>query len=156
MIAIPRIPSTTERVPRHTSEHSNRRINEATAKSILYSAAAGKEVIDRRIAELDREWDIERTLEANAAVVTLLSVTLGMTVSRKWFAFPAIIGGFLLQHAIQGWCPPVPVWRWLGVRTQSEIERERYALKALRGDFRNLPEGEIQAAVDETTKAIDR
>ena len=43
--------------------------------------------------------------------------------------------GFLLQHALQGWCPPVPVFRRLGVRTTAEIDRERYALKALRGDF---------------------
>jgi hypothetical protein len=27
-----------------------------------------------------------------------------------------------------------------GVRTQREIERERYALKALRGDFDQVPE----------------
>ena len=32
-------------------------------------------------------------------------------------------------------CPPVPLFRRIGIRTQSEIELERYALKALRGDF---------------------
>jgi hypothetical protein len=42
---------------------------------------------------------------------------------------------FLFQHAIQGWCPPVPVLRRLGFRTANEIEQERTALKALRGDF---------------------
>ncbi len=45
---------------------------------------------------------------------------------------------FLLQHALQGWCPPVPFFRERGVRTAAEIGRERYALKALRDDFRNL------------------
>jgi hypothetical protein len=39
------------------------------------------------------------------------------------------------MHAVQGWCPPVPVLRRLGFRTASEIDHERYALKALRGDF---------------------
>jgi hypothetical protein len=34
----------------------------------------------------------------------------------------------------------VPLFRRLGVRTASEIDEERYALKALRGDFRNLPD----------------
>ena len=53
--------------------------------------------------------------------------------------FPVIVCGFLLQHAIQGWCPPVPVFRRLGVRTSFEIEQERYALKSLRGDFQGLP-----------------
>ncbi|HET9942578.1 MAG TPA: hypothetical protein VFR05_04515, partial [Terriglobia bacterium] len=41
----------------------------------------------------------------------------------------------LLQHAVQGWCPPVPLFRRLGIRTQREIDEERYALKAMRGDF---------------------
>lgn len=48
------------------------------------------------------------------------------------------VGGFLLRHAVQGWCPPLPVFRRLGARTQSEIDHERYALKALRGDFRGV------------------
>jgi hypothetical protein len=50
-----------------------------------------------------------------------------------------VVGSFLLQHAIQGWCPPLPVFRRLVYRTQSEIDYERYALKSLRGDFRSLP-----------------
>jgi hypothetical protein len=33
--------------------------------------------------------------------------------------------GFLLQHALQGWCPPVPLLRQLGFRTSYEIEEER-------------------------------
>ena len=46
---------------------------------------------------------------------------------------------FLLQHALQGWCPPLPLFRRLGVRTAREIARERYALQALRGDFDDVP-----------------
>jgi hypothetical protein len=84
---------------------------------------------------LDREWDIERALEANAASVSLLGLVLGITSSKKWFVLPVLVGGFLLQHAIQGWCPPMPVLRKMGVRTRLEIEQERYALKILRGDF---------------------
>jgi hypothetical protein len=44
----------------------------------------------------------------------------------------------LLQHAVQGWCPPIPILRRLGFRTADEINRERYALKALRGDFDSI------------------
>jgi hypothetical protein len=46
---------------------------------------------------------------------------------------------FLFQHAVQGWCPPVPLFRRLGVRTRKEIDAEKYALKAVRGDFDELP-----------------
>ncbi len=49
-----------------------------------------------------------------------------------------MVGGFLLQHAVQGWCPPLPVFRQMGVRTQTEIDEKRAALKALRGDFQNV------------------
>ena len=50
------------------------------------------------------------------------------------------------QNPVQGWCPPVPVFRRLGVRTREEIDRERYALKALRGDFRGVGDGADAAA----------
>jgi hypothetical protein len=45
---------------------------------------------------------------------------------------------FFVQHALQGWCPPIPAFRALGVRTRPEIDREKYAIKALRGDFQNI------------------
>jgi hypothetical protein len=122
----------------------NEDIRRNTEQNVARYASAGAAAIDRRLVELDREWDIERTLEANAAVASLVGLTLGATVNRKWFLFPAVVAGFLLQHAVQGWCPPVPVFRRLGFRTQPEIDEERYALKALRGDFRNLPTGEGQ------------
>ena len=57
------------------------------------------------------------------------------TVDRRWLALPAIVTGFLFQHAMQGWCPPLPILRRLGFRTAEEINQERYALKALKGDF---------------------
>jgi hypothetical protein len=82
--------------------------------------------------------DIERTLEANASALALTGVVLGSVGDRRWLALPAVVTAFLLQHALQGWCPPVPVFRRLGFRTASEIEEERYALKVLRGDFEGI------------------
>ncbi len=38
--------------------------------------------------------------------------------------------GFLMLHATMGWCPPVVVWRRLGVRTKPEIDVERALLLA--------------------------
>src|SRR5690606_39427180 len=103
------IPSTAGRVTQNTDEQVNHRIRQHTEENIARCAAAGREAIDRRLAELDHEWDIERTLEANAATLALVGLTLGATVNRKWFLFPGVIASFLLQHAIQGWCPPVPI-----------------------------------------------
>ena len=133
------IPKTTTRVARNTSEHMNEQIRRQTEENVARAAAAGADAIDRRLEELEREWDIERILEANAASLALVGLGLGAFVDRRWFVLPAVVAGFLLQHAIQGWCPPVPLFRRLGVRTQTEIDYERYALKALRGDFQQLP-----------------
>lgn len=129
------LPSTTGRVPRHTDDEINQRILRRTEESIAYHAAAGPEAIERRLGELEREWDIERTLEANAAGFSLAGLGLGLLVARRFLLLPVLVNGFLLQHALQGWCPPLPLFRRMGVRTQAEIDAERYALKALRGDF---------------------
>jgi hypothetical protein len=151
------VASTVERVPQHTAEHINRRIQEETEENIARYAALGPAAIDRRLQELDREWDIERLLETNASIAMLLGLTLGATVDRRWFIFPALVSAFLLQHAVDGWCPPVPIMRRLGIRTSSEIDEERYALKALRGDFRALPGHEHgQAAVQQAMEAVRR
>lgn len=132
------IPSTVERVPQHTAEHVQERIRHTTEERVARIAAAGREAINRRLAELDHEWDIERTLEANAATLIGAGAGLALLTDRRFAFVPLVVGSFLLQHAIQGWCPPLPVFRRLGIRTQSEIDYERYALKSLRGDFRNL------------------
>jgi len=143
------LPGTNERVARHTSNSVNARIRYAMFKRVAAYEYADHEAIDERIEELNREWDIERVLEANAATVALAGAALGMSVNRRWFALPAIVAGFLLQHAIQGWCPPLPLFRKLGVRTAAEIHEEIVALKALRGDFDLLhvePHSAVRAA----------
>jgi len=141
------IPPTTLRVPLNTSDEANESIRQQTDQNVACYANRGPDAIARRLRELDDEWDIERTLEANAASMVLLGMGLGATVDRRFFLLPAVVAGFLLQHAVQGWCPPVPLFRRWGVRTASEIDEERYALKALRGDFRDV-QGENGASGD--------
>ena len=133
--------STSNRVPDHTAEEINRRIERETEIRLSYYAANPGE-IGARLVALDEEWDIERALEANAASLALAGVALGAAVDRRWLVLPALVTAFLLQHAMQGWCPPLPVLRRMGFRTAAEIGRERYALKALRGDFDRMAEAE--------------
>jgi hypothetical protein len=128
------IPGSAERVPLHTAEEFNRRIADDIMARVHYLAAR-PEKIDDRLSELDREWDIERSLEANASALAFTGLVLGAGGRRRWLALPALVSAFLFQHAVQGWCPPLPILRRLGFRTAQEIERERYALKAVRGDF---------------------
>lgn len=96
------------------------------------------EEIDARLGELDREWNIERVVQAKGGGLAAAGLLLGATVDRKWLALSAIGAAFLLQQAIQGWCPPYIPLRRAGFRTGREIEQERYALIALRGDFDRL------------------
>lgn len=143
------ISTTVGRVPAHTSGEINARIAARTRQKVARAGRSPAE-INRRLRELDEEWDIERTLEANAATASLIGVCLAATVDRKWLLLPGAVAAFLLQHAVQGWCPPMPVFRRLGVRTAREIEEERMALKALRGDFEDVrtdPEAALQAAM---------
>lgn len=81
---------------------------------------------------------MERMLETNAAALALAGTLLGAFVDRRFLVLPVFVTGFLLQHALQGWCPPVPFFRKRGTRTAREIADERIALKALRGDFRDI------------------
>jgi hypothetical protein len=126
--------ATRERVPAHTAQHVNERIRQDIERSVDFHTVH-KEDIPDRLRELDVEWDIERAIEANAALIGFLGVTLGATHDRRWLMLPALVTGFLFQHAVQGWCPPVPIFRRLGFRTAFEIDEERQALKALRGDY---------------------
>jgi len=131
-----------DRVRANTSEEINARLDREMRGRVEAYAARGEAEITRRIGELDREWDMERLLETNASALAGLGVGLAAaTGSRKWLIIPGIVLPFLFQHAVQGWCPPVPVFRRLGVRTREEIDREKYALKALRGDFEGVSSG---------------
>jgi hypothetical protein len=127
----PGISDVSDRVRRSTAAPLNEEIDRRTDAGIKAYSGSSRDEIIRRIRELDREWDIERILEVNASTLALTGLVLGMTVNRKWLAVPAVVLSFLLQHGIQGWCPPLPILRRLGIRTRGEIDREKYQLIAL-------------------------
>ena len=139
------IPTTAERVEHSTADHVNRHIQAEIRESVRWHAAH-PERIASRLRELDGEWDIERVLEANASTLAFAGVVLAATVDRRWLALPAIVTAFLFQHAVQGWCPPIPILRRIGFRTAREIDTERSALKAVRGDFTGVREAQDKAA----------
>jgi len=130
---------TANRVQRHTSPRRNEAIRQHVEEAITLYQGQPPEIITRRLAELDREWDIERMLQTNFAVLSLVGVTLTASVHKRWAWLALGVPAFMVQHALQGWCPPLPVLRRLGFRTAKEINDERFALKALRGDFDEPP-----------------
>ncbi|RKI64863.1 DUF2892 domain-containing protein [Corallococcus sp. AB049A] len=116
----------------------NRERDQEIARRVAHYSGQPEANITRRLEELEREWDMERALEVNASSLALLSLVLGVTVNRKWLLLTGVVGSFLLQHGLQGWCPPLPLLRRLGLRTRGEIDTEKAALKTLRGDFDGL------------------
>lgn len=129
-------PSTINRVESSTCATVNSAIHEEMVERVARIVASGPAAIERRLQELDNEWDIERALETGAATMSLTTLTLAATVDKRWAFVTAGIAAFLLQHALQGWCPPMVVFRRLGIRTEHEINVERLALRLLREDFR--------------------
>lgn len=129
-----------DRVVQHTDSDVNRAIMVQTEKSLLFYGQYPDQ-IDGQLNRLQEEWDIERVLETNASILGLFGLFMAVIIRKTWFILlPIVVLGFLLQHAIQGWCPPVSLFRRLGVRTDEEIQQELYALRMLRGDLNGVPE----------------
>lgn len=152
------LPATARRVEHSSDERLNEAIRARTDAEVVRLESASEEEIAERLHELDDEWDVERLLQVNASTLVMLGVLLGAKVDRRFLLLPAAVFTFFGQHALQGWCPPIPIFRRLGVRTTREIARERYALKALRGDFDDLPSKDAGAArrVRAALAAVDR
>lgn len=134
------LPPTQHRVSEQTRPRVHARIWEQTRRNVeKYSSGAGSErniKLTERLKQLDREWDTERMLEANASAVILICLTVAIALTiflpersfgkhaspvdyvkaypaiAFFAAFPIVVAAFLLQHALQGWCPPLPVFRY--------------------------------------------
>ena len=87
-----------------------------------------------RLRQLDREWDQEQALQFGAAAVGFVGAVLSLTVSSAFILLPAVAFATLAQYLVQGWCPPLVLLARLGLRSGSEIDRERYAIAASVGD----------------------
>jgi hypothetical protein len=127
-----------ERVRSSTAPSRNEKIDQEIISNITHYDGQNTETVESHIRELDKKWDIERTLEINAGLIALAGAALALTVDKRWAIVPAVVTTFLVQHAIQGWCPPLPLFRMMGIKSRPELDREKYALKALRGDFKNV------------------
>lgn len=125
------IPPSTSRVRLHTKQESNEKIDQKTQQNIKDYQGASKELLNKRLQQLDREWDTERVQETSAAISILFSTILGFGKRKCWFFLSGIISFFLLLHAIVGWCPTLPLIRCLGIRTPEEIQDEKTHIKSL-------------------------
>jgi hypothetical protein len=118
------------RVPLHTDNAVNRRIREDMRARVQHYRSRPEEV-GQRLKTINEEWDIERMLATMSSLGSLLGVGMALSGRRRWLYLTLAVQTFYLQHALQGWCPPLPLLRRLGFRTPMEIELERCELKAV-------------------------
>jgi hypothetical protein len=129
------------RLERLLPEKANEEVLRELRERIARYADRPQDEVEQRLEELEREWDLERWLLVDAAVLSWVGLVLGVTVGRKWLLLPGVVAGFLLQHAVTGWCPPVAVLRRLKSRSRRELDAEKFALRVQRGDFRGAEVG---------------
>lgn len=133
-----------DRIRQHTAPAVQQRIDDRTVGSLMHCATGDATLVAERLRELEREWDTDRAIGLEAAMTGLIGLALGTFLRPALRLVPAVVACALLAHAITGRYPLLPLLRRLGLRTAREIARERYALKALRGDFaepgRSVPE----------------
>jgi hypothetical protein len=116
------------------------RTREQIEARLIQVAQAGHEGIRQRLTELDAEWTAGRVAKIGLAIATLAGVLLAALWTPWWLVLPGVCGLMLLEHAIARECGLTRLMREAGWRSAIEIEHERWALKAIRGDFRHLPE----------------
>ena len=138
--------SVSDRVRANTWPDVNDRLDNDVQLRLRSAAGSPDDELNQRIAQLDLEWNFDRALEAEAALTGLIGLALGAAVDRRLLILPGFVAAMLVLHATHGWYPLLPLFRRVGLRTQDEIDRERYALKALRGDFASIPEHGSPAA----------
>jgi hypothetical protein len=147
------ITNTASRVNEHTAPEINARIEQDWKDRLAALSSDDRTaLIDRRLAELNKEWDVERLLQTNFAALSLVGIGLASKLDKRWALLALVVPAFMIQHAVQGWCPPLAVLRRLGIRTAKEINEERFALTSLRGDFDNLNNRLESDAVYESVK----
>lgn len=141
-----------DRVRDHTHPEVLSELDEALHRRVDELRGADAERIRQRLTELDAEWDIERVLIVNASSIAGLGVATSVAFGRRALVLPAAVLSFLLQHGLQGWCPPLALFRRRGVRTRREIDLERYALKVVRGDFGSPSTAPTESVLDQAAR----
>lgn len=130
--------STTLGIP-SASTSSAQCATDALACRLKSVIEAGPEAIAKRLDHLDREWSVGRVVKAGVGVSVLAGIALGIFVHPGWFALAAIPGLFLAQYLFTRRSILGEMLHGTGMRSGAEIDAERVALRALRGDFQKLP-----------------
>ena len=130
----------TDSVRTHTPDQMNRKIDARVEQCVQHMAEQmDRPTISRYLEKLEREWDLNRVVTVAASAVTVLGLALAAKDGKGWRVVSGVAAGLLLQHGLLGFGPLAELVRLMGVRTRREMDLEKFALKALRGDFERIP-----------------
>ncbi|QJW99009.1 hypothetical protein [Frigoriglobus tundricola] len=108
-------------------------------KRLARLADAGSLAITDRLRQLDREWSAGRMTKATIGLLIVIGLGLTGLAGPWWLALPAVGGLFLLQYLFSRTSWLGATFQEMGFRSGAEIDQEKFALRALRGDFKHLP-----------------
>ena len=109
--------------------------------SVRFYGSLGQPALSERLRALEKEPDLETVTTLALAGAGVAGLVFGFLGSRLWRLLWWISLPLLFAHARGKLMAPEDFLKTLGLRTRKEIEEERYALKAMRGDFRGVSEG---------------
>jgi len=102
-------------------------------------ADAGPQAISDRLDQLEREWSAGRMTKATLGVLIVAGLALTAVSNPWWLILPAVGAFFLLQYLFSRTSWLGATFQEMGFRSGAEIDQEKFALRALRGDFKSLP-----------------
>lgn len=123
----------------HTPDSLNCRIDMKVEDCVRHMAEQDRGAHTHYLEKLEREWDLHRALLVGTSALAFASALLSRRLGRGWLTACAVASALALQHGLMGFGPAASALRLLGVRTRREIDLEKFAVKALRGDFERIP-----------------
>jgi len=108
-------------------------------KRLACLADAGPHAITERLEELELEWSAGRMTKVTTGLLIVGGFALASLLSPMWLVLPAVAGLLLLQYTFSRVSLLGAMFHRIGFRSGGDIDQEKFALKALRGDFRHLP-----------------
>lgn len=115
------------------------RMKEPLEKRLACLADAGPAAITERLNHIDSEWSAGRITKAVIGVAIIVGMVLAASLNWWWLIMPSIGGLLLLQYLFGRTSWLGLLFQRLGFHSGEELDREKMALKAIRGDFRHLP-----------------
>jgi hypothetical protein len=130
-----------------------READRPTARSIRFYATHSSDLLNQRLKQLESETPIESIIHQNGGLLTIAGLILFLIRRRRWWIVPLTMATLQLQFSCTNRGPLVSFLRRRGLRSRREIEGEKLALRALRGDFSAV--NELQDPVARARKCLE-